>query len=548
LTLAAGVFTPYKHSREARRSRRLKRLALLLLGFATAFAVLAALAAFVTTLADGPARQLRADIERQVGSGAYPQEVAQFYAGRDFQPLWIEASGAGPWRRRLALRPEARRVASLAQAAHQPSARAALQALAAAASRRPEALARAELATSAALGAYVRSLAPEGPEPLAFIDPDLARPADTGAVLYQAVRAPTVASYVAAVAEVNPVYRDLQAGLSRYRATWSRLPQTPIAPGPDLGEGAAGPRVDALRERLGLAAKAAPGAPFDAGLAAAVRRFQEAHGLPATGRLDAATLGALNAGAAHYEALIAANLNRARALPPVVGGRFVLVNVAARELEVYEAGRPVHAMRVIVGGRQEQTPMMAGLLRYLVFNPYWNVPVDIVRTSIAPHVLAEGPGYLRRARMQVLSDWDDMPVEVDPRTVDWEGVSRGWQELRVRQLPGGDNMMGRMKFMAPNELGIYLHDTPNKAAFQSSDRLLSAGCVRLEAPEALAAWLLGGGLPDPSSLGVDREAYLPAPVPLYITYLTAAPGTRGVVFHPDVYGKDAPPQPQAAAS
>ena len=542
----AGGSTPHRRFRRIRRSRRWGRLATALAAVAGTFALLAVLAATAAAVVDRPLRQLRSDIEIQAGSGAYPQDVARFYAGRNFEPLWIDATKVGPLGRKLTVRPEARRVADLAAGAHEPAARAAFRALAAATGRDTASLARAELAASAALGAYVRGLAPSGAEPLAFIDAELARPKDDGAVLHQAASAPSLKAYVAAVAEVNPVYRDLKAGLGRYRATWSRLPQTPIAEGPPLGAGDTGPRVDALRGRLGLAAAAGLGTPFDARLVEAVRRFQGAHGIVPSGALDPDTLAALNRGAAYYERLIEANLNRARALPPVVGGRVVLVNVAARQLALYEGGRPARSMRVIVGSRQEQTPMMAGLIRYLVFNPYWNVPVDMVRTSVAPRVLSEGPGYLRRARMEVLSDWDDMPVRLDPRTVDWEGVSRGWRELRVRQLPGGDNMMGRMKFMAANELGIYLHDTPHKTAFQSSDRLLSAGCVRLEAADALASWLLGGALPDVKAIGLDREAYLPAPLPLYITYLTAAPAPSGVVFHPDVYGKDAP-QPPAGA-
>jgi len=533
LTQAAeGVFTPFAASRQAREaSQRWGRIAGALIAVAATFALLAAMAAMAANLADRPMRALQADIESALASGAYPEDVARFYAGRDFKPLWVTASGGSPLGRSLALRPEARRAAALAPAPAKAAAEATFRA---AASHRPAALASAELATSMALGAYVRGLAPPGPEPLAFLDPDLARPQDAGAVLYEAASAPSIGAYVAAVAEVNPVYRDLKAGLDRYRATWSRLPQTPIPPGPTLKLGDTGPRVALLRTRLGLAAEPAT---FDAELAAALRRFQAAHALAQSETLDAGAAAALNAGAAHYERLIEANLDRARTFPPVVGGRFVLVNVAARELSVYENGRPAHSMRVVVGARDEPTPEMAGLLRYLVFNPYWNIPVDMVRTTVAPHVLREGPEYVRRARLQVLSDWDDMPVEVDPRTVDWDAVSRGWQELRVRQLPGADNMMGRMKFMAPNELGVYLHDTPNKAAFRA-DRLASAGCVRLEAAETLASWLLGGTLPDLKSVGVDREAYLPQPIRLYIAYLTAAPGPAGVVFHPDVYGRD----------
>jgi murein L,D-transpeptidase YcbB/YkuD len=241
--------------------------------------------------------------------------------------------------------------------------------------------------------------------------------------------------------------------------------------------------VRQLRVRLGLPA----GETYDEPLEGAVRRFQGAHGLAATGEADAATVAALNAGAAHYQALIAANLERARALPPLKGRRYILVNVAARELTYHQDGQADGTMRIIAGARTEPTPMMAGLITHLMFNPFWEIPQDMVRGSIAPKMLRLGAGEAKALRLQVLSDWGEAPVEVDPARIDWQSVADGGLELRVRQRPGGDNMMGRVKFMLPNELGIYLHDTPDKAAFGGPSRLLSAGCVRLEQAPQLAA-------------------------------------------------------------
>lgn len=526
----AAVFPVASPSHRSIRFRGWKRILLLLVLLLVALAGIARLAIGVV---QAPSRALQAAMAAEVESGRYAPDVVRFYTVRGYQPLWVRPAGRSPFSKPV-LAPEAAQAASLAGRVDPAVAAAARKAIEAAEVRSPETLARAELAASLALGAYVRSLAPAGPEPLAFIDPELARPRDVGAVLDQAAGARSVAAYVSGVAEVNPVYRDLRAGLERYRRVWSRLPQIQIASGPALRIGDQGARVDALRVRLGMS----PGGGFDAPVAEELKTFQAAHGLAATGVLDASTLQALNRGSAHYEQLILDNLERARTLPPVFARRFVLVNVAARELQVYEDGQPRHRMRVIVGTREDPTPSMVGLIRYLIFNPYWNIPVDIVRTSVAPAVLRQGPGYLKASRYQVLSDWSESPVELDPRTVDWEAVSKGWQELRVRQLPRGDNMMGRIKFASPNELGIYLHDTPNKQHFNEEQRLLSAGCVRLEMAETLARWLMGGQLPDPGALKDDQEAYLDEPTPLYIAYLTAAPGPSGVTFHPDVYGRD----------
>jgi murein L,D-transpeptidase YcbB/YkuD len=192
----------------------------------------------------------------------------------------------------------------------------------------------------------------------------------------------------------------------------------------------------------------------------------------------------------------------------------------------------------VVGTRREQTPMMAGLIRYVVLNPYWDVPVDLVRDVLAPKVVKAGPSYFESRHMQALSDWSDEAVQLDPRHIDWPAVAAGRVELRVRQRPGGDNMMGMVKFMLPNELGIYLHDTPDKAAFLGRERLLSSGCVRLERAPELMAWLFGDADPGDASAAADRRVDLPEPTPVYITYLTAAPSASGVTFYPDVYGRD----------
>jgi murein L,D-transpeptidase YcbB/YkuD len=103
-----------------------------------------------------------------------------------------------------------------------------------------------------------------------------------------------------------------------------------------------------------------------------------------------------------------------------------------------------------------------------------------------------------------------------------------------------------VKFMLPNELGIYLHDTPNRAAFAQPVRLLSAGCVRLEHAHDLAARLLGGRMAAPDALAPDTRVDLDDAVPVYIAYLTASPGRDGIAFHPDVYGRDPPDLRKAA--
>ncbi len=238
------------------------------------------------------------------------------------------------------------------------------------------------------------------------------------------------------------------------------------------------------------------------------------------------------------EQLIRANLERARVIPANPGRRYIVVDAAGARLWLYEDGQVRDSMRVIVGKPGQETPMLAGLIRFAVLNPYWNVPPDIVQTRIAPGVLREGTGHLQRERMEVLSDWSPTAHVIDPAGVDWSAVARGTYKLRVRQLPGRDNMMGNVKFMMPNRLGIYLHDTPDKGYFTHADRRISSGCVRVEDAQRLARWLFGGIDVRASSPAPEQRVDLPSPVPVYITYLTALPTAEGIAFQRDVYRRD----------
>jgi murein L,D-transpeptidase YcbB/YkuD len=194
-------------------------------------------------------------------------------------------------------------------------------------------------------------------------------------------------------------------------------------------------------------------------------------------------------------------------------------------------------MKVIVGKPSEQTPMIAGLIRTTVLNPYWNVPTDLVQRRIAPAVLKDGPAYLKTKRYEILSDWTDKATRLDPKSVDWAAVAAGDTELRVRQLPGADNSMGAMKFMFPNQFGVYLHDTPDKALFADANRTLSSGCVRVEDAARLAGWLFGEA-PRPGASDPEQVVALPEPVPVFINYFTAGWSGERFALREDPYGRD----------
>ena len=239
------------------------------------------------------------------------------------------------------------------------------------------------------------------------------------------------------------------------------------------------------------------------------------------------------------------NLDRVRLLPGAGVHKYVLVNTAAQRLYMVENGKVVDWMRVVVGKASMPTPMMAALIRYAAVNPYWNVPADLTAERIAPNAVKEGPAYLRKQGYVVLSDWTSDATVVDPTTIDWQAVADGKVQIRVRQNPGPFNAMGRMKFMFPNNAGVYLHDTPNKDLLLEEARLFSGGCVRLEDAPRLAKWLYGRPLVVTKGMKPEQHVDLDEPVPVYLAYLTAVPSGEQTVFYDDIYAQDQPRLAQA---
>ncbi len=241
----------------------------------------------------------------------------------------------------------------------------------------------------------------------------------------------------------------------------------------------------------------------------------------------------------------AANLERARSIPAT--GKFVLVDAATARLWMYDNGRPVDSMKVIVGDKAKlglPTPMIASVIWYATLNPYWHVPDHMAKKIIAKRVLSDGEAYLKKGGYEVVSDWNGTQA-LPPSSIDWKGVAAGTVQVKIRQLPGPTNGMGKMKFNFANPEGIYLHDTPNKALFAQSNRALSNGCIRLEDAKRLGRWLMGRE-PVAATAEAEQHVSLPQGIPVFVTYLTAQPHIGEVALVRDVYGWD--PHPSATST
>jgi murein L,D-transpeptidase YcbB/YkuD len=259
---------------------------------------------------------------------------------------------------------------------------------------------------------------------------------------------------------------------------------------------------------------------------------------------DAAYANAQASGNLTPDPRILANLDRLRSIPNK--GRFMVVDSGNQTLTLFESGRPYDTMKVVAGKTEYPTPMIASIMYYMVYNPYWNAPDHLVR-KIAQNYLTMGESYLRTRGYQVMKDWTSGSEVLPSDQVNWKAVATGKEQIRIRQKPSDDNSMGDLKFPFPNNLDIFLHDTPHKEYFARSSRMLSNGCVRVEDARRLGRWLLGR---EPAAPNGDAEiqVQLPQGVPIYLTYVTAQVRDGTITYLPDPYGWDKRASQQIAAA
>ena len=330
---------------------------------------------------------------------------------------------------------------------------------------------------------------------------------------------------------LNAADRLLSAAWVSYVQTLERPPSGMI-----YADSWAAPRRDSPLQILNGAANAPS-------LAAHVRSVSEVN--PLYAQLREAAWAEMQSNGGTVDPRVLTSLDRARDMP--FQHKYIMVDTASARLYMIEDGRIVGSMKVAVGkpGAKTQTPMLASTIYYATLNPYWHVGPELVKSLIAKNVLDQGLGYLSRQGYQVMpADPNDDRI-LNPADVDWHAVADGTFQVRVRELPGPANSMGRVKFGFPNSYDIYLHDTPMKDLFAQDDRTISHGCIRLEDAERLADWMLGHD-PQTVSDAPEQNVALPTPVPIYITYLTAQVQDGQLTFVDDIYGRDAQAERMAA--
>jgi murein L,D-transpeptidase YcbB/YkuD len=346
------------------------------------------------------------------------------------------------------------------------------------------------------------------------------------------------------------IYAGLKQALAAHRAIAAAGGWPVIPAGAALKPGANDPRIASVRQRLAatgeLPAESA-GPLYDEELATAVKRFQDRHRLSPDGVIGRTTLDALNVTAADTVGQIRVNLERARW---VMGGAatpvetFVLVNLAAFKVYLIRDGKNVWETLAQVGRAGRQTPAFRADMRYLVFNPDWTVPPTILAQDVlAP--MRKGENAIEKKKLMIL---DRQGRPVDPASIDWSTASPGNFPYVLRQPPGPNNALGRVKFIFPNEHSIFLHDTPSQELFTADKRTFSSGCIRVQHALDFAAVLLGGRdgwtperIQQAIEGGQTETVFLDQPLPVLIVYWTVSVGASGELrYARDVYDLDAP--------
>jgi murein L,D-transpeptidase YcbB/YkuD len=311
-----------------------------------------------------------------------------------------------------------------------------------------------------------------------------------------------------------------------------------------LRVGAKGPAVPALRRRLSIAGdlELNSGDPqvFDSYVDAAVRRFQVRHGLHSDGVVHEATLHALNVSADRRLAQLRTNAVRLKALTGNLGNRIVVANIPAAQIEAIENGVAVTRHTAVAGKPDRPSPDLRTKITQINFNPFWTVPVSIIRKDLIPKMQAE-PDYLTKNHIRI---FDPKNNELQPSQIDWYSTEA--VNYKFKQDAGDFNSLGSLKINFPSPDGVYMHDTPSKNLFGEDFRFASSGCMRVQNVRELVYWILAETpgwskteIDDVIKSGERKDAKVAKPLPLYWVYVTAWATPDGVVqFRDDIYNRD----------
>lgn len=339
-------------------------------------------------------------------------------------------------------------------------------------------------------------------------------------------------------------YQGLKTAMAHYIRIQEAGGWKPIVPADLKGERDEPYFIEAVKERLRAEGDLSREENSEEGYRDALIAFQTRHGVKSDGIVGEETLSKLNIPVEEKIEAIRTNMERWRWLGENGESLYISVNIPDFSLSVINDGTVVMKMRAILGKEKRSTHIFSARMRYIVVNPYWQVPKTILREDIIPK-MQKNSRYLKKERIRIFKYSDGKGArEINPASIDWKSVSAETFPYLLRQDAGRKNVLGRLKFMFPNPYDIYIHDTPDKYLFEKKERVFSSGCIRIEEPVELANYLLeaGGDMRNIETLiagGKTKNIPLSKSVKVYISYWSAWTDEEGIThFRDDVYGYD----------
>jgi murein L,D-transpeptidase YcbB/YkuD len=488
--------------------------------------------------------------------------MASLYEARGFAPLWF--AGNSPTAAALALSEELRAAGRRGLRPADYSADALYEAVrrAAGAAMTEDDSARLDVALSITAAKFAAELHSGRVDPrmLGFELDAVQPPLDVLPILRELAAAPGPDGIACVLEGLEPAWRRvtlLKEALVRYRALAEELPAVQIAKPARWGLTAGDAYAGGLQLRRlltalgdlprGTAEPADPGV-LDAASSAALAGFQRRHGLAQSGALDQRTFRALSVPLERRVRQIELALERFRWLPPSVDGPPIVVNIPQFRLFAFYTTQDredaILRVDVIVGRTfaRFNTPVFAADMTHVIFNPYWDVPYGILTNELLPQIKAD-PSWMRRNGYEVVGSDGALTQQASAQTL--AALAAG--TARLRQRPGPNNALGKVKFVFPNRHNVFLHDTPSVELFAATRRAFSHGCIRVADPVALAEYALRENpgwtrarIVDAMKGAAPVRVNLEEPIRVFILYATALAAEDGTMyFFDDIYGHDA---------
>jgi hypothetical protein len=239
--------------------------------------------------------------------------------------------------------------------------------------------------------------------------------------------------------------------------------------------------------------------------------------------------------------LISINLERWRADPVDINGRYIFINIPSYMLDVVESDSVTLTSKVIVGTSEKETPVLSSLVECMSIYPYWHVPKKIAVEEFLP-VIKTNLTFISRNNFDVLDRKGNL---LNPDSVPWNKFDVNYFPVVLRQREGSENSLGIIKFIFDNPYAVFLHDTNAKRLFNNRVRAFSHGCIRMEKAVELAHYLVTGVVGRESKyiskfLKEKQQHWvdLKKPIPIHIRYFTCEFKNNQFFRYGDIYHKD----------